>query len=459
MAAVSYPYPLIPTPPGDWQKNLHEMHAIRMAALHNIIIRSFNAIIYHAPNVTESDVPSFIKFCRAVADVVHEHHQTEEEVIFPCFEEKLGKGAMDANVNQHHDFMPQFDEWNEHCKKILSKEETYEHTKFVAMLRKSTDLLSAHLVDEIPTLEASIIKEHFTDAELRELEVRVAKKIQECISVWIMPILFVCGDLSYNSWFPDEPQIEESSRLMPTGIEPVLNNSINSAKRWLTARLYRRLSSTHLPTFTTTPALADQSAAESHVRHSDDRPYPCEEEDLRREAMLRTNGLAFNQQVSPLHSHFLARTSTLASIQSHPIPYSLALIHLLIRFFTFHGTFVLELDNLTTASGSVASVQLSVSIPTELFHFVYIIGSRGQFGPTCSMSRVAGDVELRETGSSAPSQALSHSKQDIPYVRPTLFTYNTAGMLLVSGGEEGFYTGPITQSIPSSSFSIYGSSQ
>ncbi|CAE6456466.1 unnamed protein product [Rhizoctonia solani] len=204
MAAVSYPYPLIPTPPGDWQKNLHEMHAIRMAALHNIIIRSFNAIIYHAPNVTESDVPSFIKFCRAVADVVHEHHQTEEEVIFPCFEEKLGKGAMDANVNQHHDFMPQFDEWNEHCKKILSKEETYEHTKFVTMLRKSTDLLSAHLVDEIPTLEASIIKEHFTDAELRELEVRVAKKIQECISVWIMPILFVCGDLSYNSWFPDE---------------------------------------------------------------------------------------------------------------------------------------------------------------------------------------------------------------------------------------------------------------
>ncbi|KAJ1305972.1 hypothetical protein OPQ81_010687 [Rhizoctonia solani] len=204
MATASYPYPLIPTPPGDWQKSLHEMHAIRMAALHNIIIRSFNAIIYHAPNVTKKEVPSFIKFCRAVADVVHEHHQTEEEVIFPYLEEKLGKGAMDANVNQHHDFMPQFDEWNEHCKKILTKEETYDPTKFVAMLRMSTDMLSAHLVDEIPTIESSIMKEHFTDAELRELESRIAKKIQECISVWIMPILFVSGDLSYNSWFPDE---------------------------------------------------------------------------------------------------------------------------------------------------------------------------------------------------------------------------------------------------------------
>ncbi|CAE6456454.1 unnamed protein product [Rhizoctonia solani] len=208
------------------------------------------------------------------------------------------------------------------------------------------------------------------------------------------------------------------------------------------------------------------------------------------EAMLRTNGLAFNQQVSPLHSHFLARISTLASIQSHPIPYSLALIHLLIRFFTFHGTFVLELDNLTTASkspalcvprielippgGSVASVQLSVSIPTELTVPLCVYNRKSGAVWTYLLdtpelqwlqylfplrSRVAGDVELRETGSSAPSQALSHSKQDIPYVRPTLFTYNTAGMLLVSGGEEGFYTGPITQSIPSSSFSIYGSSQ
>ncbi|GAB1523498.1 hypothetical protein RhiTH_006648 [Rhizoctonia solani] len=204
MESVSYPYPLIPTPPGDWQKSLHEMQAIRMAALHNIIIRSFNAIIYHAPNVTEADVPSFIKFCRAVADVVHEHHQTEEEVMFPYFEEKLGKGAMDANVSQHHDFMPHFDEWNEHCKKILAKEEVYESAHFVSMLRKSTDTLSAHLVDEIPTLEASIMKAHFTDAELRELETRIAKKIQECISVWILPILFVSGDLSYNSWFPDE---------------------------------------------------------------------------------------------------------------------------------------------------------------------------------------------------------------------------------------------------------------
>ncbi|KAF8756528.1 Fungal specific transcription factor domain [Rhizoctonia solani] len=191
MESVSYPYPLIPTPPGDWQKSLHEMQAIRMAALHNIIIRSFNAIIYHAPNVTEADVPSFIKFCRG--DVVHEHHQTEEEVMFPYLcvtrqpEEKLGKGAMDANVSQHHDFMLISMNGTSTAKKILAKEEVYESAHFVSMLRKSTDTLSAHLVDEIPTLEASIMKAHFTDAELRELETRIAKRFKNVFRFGFCP--------------------------------------------------------------------------------------------------------------------------------------------------------------------------------------------------------------------------------------------------------------------------------
>lgn len=63
---TSYPYPLIPTPQGDWRKSLYDLHAIRMAGIHNIFIRSFNAIIYHAPNITSEDVPSFMKFCSIV---------------------------------------------------------------------------------------------------------------------------------------------------------------------------------------------------------------------------------------------------------------------------------------------------------------------------------------------------------------------------------------------------------
>ncbi|KAG9073810.1 hypothetical protein FS749_014666 [Ceratobasidium sp. UAMH 11750] len=198
-------YPLIPTPPGDWKNNLYELHAIRMAALHNTFIRTLNSIIYHAPNITSEEVPSFMKYCNSLVAMMHEHHATEEEVVFPVFEEKLGKGAMDANVTQHQDFMPKFDEWAEHCKNILAKKAEFKPAEFTKLMRESTDVLAVHLVDEIPTMEASRLRPHFTEAELQALEVKIVKKVQELVSPWDLPLMLVNGDASYNSWFPEIP--------------------------------------------------------------------------------------------------------------------------------------------------------------------------------------------------------------------------------------------------------------
>lgn len=63
---------------------------------------------------------------------------------------------MEPNVNQHQDFTPKFEEWSDLCGKILNKESEYDATKFVALLRESTDALVEHLVDEIPTMEVSL---------------------------------------------------------------------------------------------------------------------------------------------------------------------------------------------------------------------------------------------------------------------------------------------------------------
>ncbi|CAE6445287.1 unnamed protein product [Rhizoctonia solani] len=81
---VSYPYPLIPTPPGDWKNSIYDLHAIRMAAIHNIFIRAFNSVFYHAPNVEPRDVPGFMKYCTSIVDTLHEHHNTEETTVFPA---------------------------------------------------------------------------------------------------------------------------------------------------------------------------------------------------------------------------------------------------------------------------------------------------------------------------------------------------------------------------------------
>lgn len=176
-----------------------------MASIHNVMIRSFNSIIYYAPNVTPEEVPSFMRYCQAAARLVHEHHSTEEEVAFPYLESKLGKGSMEANVTQHQDFMPKFDQWSDFCAKILAKEVEYRPTEFVELLRQSTDVLHIHLVDEIATLESSILRNHFTEDELRNLEVELLKKVHEKVTLWDIPLMLVNGDVSFNSWFPDFP--------------------------------------------------------------------------------------------------------------------------------------------------------------------------------------------------------------------------------------------------------------
>ncbi|CAE6417183.1 unnamed protein product [Rhizoctonia solani] len=152
---VSYPYPLIPTPPGDWKNNIYDLNAIRMAGIHNIFIRAFNSVFYHAPNIGPKEVPGFMKYCISIVESLHEHHTTEETTAFPAFEAKLGKGTMDGNVAQHEEFMPKFNEWAELCKKIAAKEAEYNVTEFLNLLRASTDVLHPHFVDEISTLEAS----------------------------------------------------------------------------------------------------------------------------------------------------------------------------------------------------------------------------------------------------------------------------------------------------------------
>ncbi|CAE6444863.1 unnamed protein product [Rhizoctonia solani] len=73
---------------------------------------------------------------------------------------------MDGNMAQHEEFMAKFNEWSELCKKITAKEAGYSAAEFLSPLRASMDALHPHFVDEIATLESSVMKEHFSEAEL-----------------------------------------------------------------------------------------------------------------------------------------------------------------------------------------------------------------------------------------------------------------------------------------------------
>ncbi len=91
---------------GDKVKGSHEM-AVEMVVIHNIILRGINSVYLQCVNVERDPgaVADFVNYASVWAGLVKEHHDGEEELIFPELEELVGApGIMAANVDQHHAF-------------------------------------------------------------------------------------------------------------------------------------------------------------------------------------------------------------------------------------------------------------------------------------------------------------------------------------------------------------------
>ncbi|KAF8634212.1 hypothetical protein AX15_001021 [Amanita polypyramis BW_CC] len=201
---MPYPYPLIETPPGDL-KNIFDFQAIHMAAAHNCIIQSINAIVKHAPNVTEGKVQPFLIFATTAISTLHHHHNMEETFLFPRFEEKLGKGALQVNVEQHEAFIPKVDGLEQYLKDVQEDKEKYDGKRIVDMVESFGDIMIEHLKAEIATLESTRIQAVFTEAELKQIGSDTLKIILSQVDFYKnLPMALVCMNPE-TPWFPPLP--------------------------------------------------------------------------------------------------------------------------------------------------------------------------------------------------------------------------------------------------------------
>ncbi|KAF8798500.1 hypothetical protein BYT27DRAFT_7264653 [Phlegmacium glaucopus] len=198
------PYPLLDMPPGNFT-NMFDFQAINMAAAHNMFIQGINAIVHHAPTVNGDKVKPFMVFCLTLLDGIHHHHTLEETYYFPALEEKLGKGALNGNIEQHKEFIPGVEALEEWCKKVQKGEEAYDANVLLGLVDAFGDAMIAHLASEIPTLDRDIIQANFTLAELDAIEAGFKKRVLAAIDFYTsLPICLVCA--SPNAlWFPPFP--------------------------------------------------------------------------------------------------------------------------------------------------------------------------------------------------------------------------------------------------------------
>ncbi|KAK2464023.1 hypothetical protein APHAL10511_003967 [Amanita phalloides] len=201
---MPYPYPLIKLPPGDW-KNIYEFQSINMAAAHNTFIRSVNAIVKHAPNVTEGKVQPFMIFALTAISTVHHHHNIEETFLFPFFEEKLGKGALQVNVEQHEKFIPQLNELENYLKDVQDGKAKYDGKLVVEKIESFGDIMVEHLRDEIATLEPERMRANYTEKELKQMDSDFMKIILSELDFYKnLPLGLATMDPN-TPWFPPLP--------------------------------------------------------------------------------------------------------------------------------------------------------------------------------------------------------------------------------------------------------------
>ena len=81
------------------------MAASHMCLSHNSFIRGFNSIYQQAPRLRKSDVSDFVTYALAWLRLVEQHHQYEEEGLFPEIDEITGQqGVMSHEIEQHGRF-------------------------------------------------------------------------------------------------------------------------------------------------------------------------------------------------------------------------------------------------------------------------------------------------------------------------------------------------------------------
>ncbi|KAG8927456.1 hypothetical protein FRC01_007468 [Tulasnella sp. 417] len=197
----------LPVPAGDLN-DLYEMQPVRMAILHNIILRGFNSMIYYNGEVIAGTKKymSFLSYCNQVINFVHHHHSIEETIFFPWLETKLGEGAMGGNVEGHEKFRAPLATFEELLANLRGGEATWDLETFRKSLYDLVEVLRPHLEEEIETLRPEKLKDHVPADEFKEKEKEAEKQImKETSLIRDIPILLVNGDSVNGAWFPPVP--------------------------------------------------------------------------------------------------------------------------------------------------------------------------------------------------------------------------------------------------------------
>ncbi|KAG8902888.1 hypothetical protein FRC00_000495, partial [Tulasnella sp. 408] len=164
-------YHCIPIPDGDW-RDIFDTQAIKMALLHNMIIRGFNSLLYYSGEVQPGtkQLNSLLRYGQENCKFIHHHHENEETMYFPFLESKMGEGRMSSNVRGHEAFQKAFIAFEEHLNALIKDPSKWDVNAFRQKIHDFMPTLREHLIEEIDSLKSSEIAKHVNAEEFMEFE-------------------------------------------------------------------------------------------------------------------------------------------------------------------------------------------------------------------------------------------------------------------------------------------------
>ncbi|KAK0737800.1 hemerythrin HHE cation binding domain-containing protein [Schizothecium vesticola] len=156
---ADHPFAVIPTPSFPRLKNgepidiFHRL-ATEMTLVHNLLLRSLNAIVLQAPHITGADILPFTRFILAWHTLISVHHAGEEELFFPAVERMTGVvGVMDKEKGEHEQFHAGLDALKGYVDAVVKGEEKWDGGRVVQVVEGFGGVLRGHLKGEIESLE------------------------------------------------------------------------------------------------------------------------------------------------------------------------------------------------------------------------------------------------------------------------------------------------------------------
>lgn len=157
-----------------------------MSVVHNTLIRSLNAIWHHAPLVSGSDVRPYVRYAIAALETIHEHHDTEEELVFPVLEKAGLREMVKENVAQHKAFHDAMEVFEAYLKGVAANREQFDAQRTRELLKAFADPLVEHLHDEIKTIQPETmykVDKHTLKVMYNKLNARIQSHATLFISV------------------------------------------------------------------------------------------------------------------------------------------------------------------------------------------------------------------------------------------------------------------------------------